>query len=87
MIRDAWIAAVVWAALFGTAGLVLSAQGEADADAVFHGGTIYTMADGARTVRDIVAAICTEYDVEPPQAEADALAFLTELEAKGVISA
>jgi hypothetical protein len=50
------------------------------------GARIWTLADGTRSVRDIAAAICAEYDVEPAQAEADVLAFLTELETRGIIS-
>ncbi len=78
--------AVVGSIVEGEAVLVLPEQGQVR---VLNevGARIWALADGTRTGRDIVAAICTEYDVGPAQAEADALAFLTELEAKGVISA
>ena len=49
------------------------------------GASIWTLADGTRTVRDIAAAICAEYDVSQAEAEADTLAFVAELEAKGII--
>ncbi len=77
--------AVVGSIVEGEAVLVLPEQGQVR---VLNevGARIWALADGTRTVQDIVTAICTEYDVEPSQAEADALAFLTGLEAKGVIS-
>jgi hypothetical protein len=50
------------------------------------GASIWTLADGRRTVREIAAAICAEYEVEPVEAEADTLAFVTELEGKGIVS-
>jgi len=50
------------------------------------GASIWTLADGARTVRDIAAAICAEYDVSQAEAEADVLAFVAELEAKGIVT-
>ena len=77
--------AVVGSIVEGEAVLVLPEQGQVR---VLNevGARIWALADGTRTVQDIVTAICTEYDVEPSQAEADALAFLPGLEAKGVIS-
>jgi len=50
------------------------------------GARIWDLADGSRTVRDIVAAICAEYEVEPAQAEADTLDFVAELVERGVVS-
>jgi hypothetical protein len=50
------------------------------------GASIWTLADGARTVRDIAAAICAEYAVDQAEAESDTLAFVAELEAKGIVS-
>ena len=50
------------------------------------GASIWMLADGTRTVRDIAAAICAEYAVGQVEAESDTLAFVVELEAKGVIS-
>ena len=51
------------------------------------GAQIWALADGSRSVREIVAAICAEYAVNPSEAEADTLAFLAELESKGIIRA
>ncbi len=45
-----------------------------------------TPADGTRTGRDIVAAVCTEYDVPPARAEADTLDFLARLIERGIVS-
>jgi hypothetical protein len=62
----------------GEAVLVLPQRGEAKVlNSV--AAIIWHMADGTRSVRDIAAAICAEYDVEREQAEADALAFVSEL--------
>ncbi len=50
------------------------------------GAQIWALADGTRSVRDIVQAICAEYHVPRAEAEADALAFIAELEAKGIVT-
>jgi len=50
------------------------------------GASIWQLADGTRTVREIAAVICAEYAVEQAEAEADTLAFVAELEGKGIIS-
>lgn len=43
------------------------------------GARIWTLADGSRTVADIVGVICQEYDVQPDQAQDDAIQFLADL--------
>lgn len=43
------------------------------------GAHIWELVDGQRTVREIAAAICTTYEVEPAQAEADTQAFVEDL--------
>jgi hypothetical protein len=43
------------------------------------GAAIWVLADGSRSVREIAAQLCQQYEVDPPRAEADALAFVTEL--------
>jgi hypothetical protein len=43
------------------------------------GSRIIGLLDPARTVRDIVAALCAEYDVDPNDCAADVLAFLVTL--------
>ena len=50
------------------------------------GARIWALADGTRTVGDIVGAICTEYDVTPADAEVDILDFLTELRKREIVS-
>ncbi len=50
------------------------------------GAQIWALADGSRSVREIIAALCTEYNVSPALAEADTLKFLTELQQKGLIT-
>ncbi len=50
------------------------------------GAQIWTLADGTRSVRDIAAALCVEYEVPPAEAEADTLTFLAELQQKGLIT-
>ncbi len=49
------------------------------------GARIWQLADGRRTMGDIVDIICTEYTVQPAQAQADVLEFAAELERKGVV--
>ena len=50
------------------------------------GARIWALCDGARSVRDISAALCAEYDVTAASAEADVLAFIAELQSKGLIT-
>lgn len=50
------------------------------------GARIWALADGTRSVRDIAAALCDEYSVMAAEAEADALAFIRELVAKGIVT-
>lgn len=50
------------------------------------GAQIWLLADGTRSVRDIVAALCAEYEVPPTVMEADTLQFLAELHQKGLIT-
>lgn len=50
------------------------------------GAEIWSLADGRRTVRDIVAAVRAKYAMMPVEAEADALAFIADLQAKGVLT-
>jgi hypothetical protein len=50
------------------------------------GARIWALADGSRTVRDIVAALCAEFEALPGVVEADTLKFLAELYQKGLIT-
>ena len=50
------------------------------------GSRVWSLIDGKRCVADIAGIICDEYDVSAEQALQDLLAFLAELEARGVIS-
>ncbi len=50
------------------------------------GAQIWTLADGSRTVRDIIAALCAEFEASPGVVEADTLKFLAELQQKGLIT-
>jgi hypothetical protein len=43
------------------------------------GATIWTLADGSRSVREIAAQVYEQYDVDLSRAEADVLAFVAEL--------
>lgn len=43
------------------------------------GARIWELADGARTMREIIAVICTEYMVSVEQAEGDVWAFIAQL--------
>jgi hypothetical protein len=75
---------VVGQVIEGEAVLVLPERGEVK---VLNqvGARIWQLADGHRTLGDIVAVICAEYAVEPAQAQADVLEFAAELERKGVV--
>lgn len=50
------------------------------------GHSIWQLANGKRSVGEIIERICAEYEVELAQAKADVLAFLASLEQRGVIS-
>jgi hypothetical protein len=49
------------------------------------GAQIWSLADGTRSVREIIAVVCHAYDVPLAAAEADTLKFLAELQQKGLI--
>lgn len=50
------------------------------------GAQIWQLADGTRSVREIVAALCAEFEVPLAVVEADTLKFLAELQQKGLIT-
>ena len=49
------------------------------------GDRILDLADGTRTVREIAAVICSEFEVDEPTAQADACEFVGQLIQKGVL--
>jgi hypothetical protein len=65
--------------------LVLPARGEVK---VLNevGARIWELADGTRSVREIVQSIRDEYEVDQESAEADTLEFLNDLHGKEAIS-
>jgi hypothetical protein len=50
------------------------------------GAQIWVLADGTRSVREIVVALCAEFEAAPAVVEADTLKFLAELQQKGLIT-
>jgi hypothetical protein len=50
------------------------------------GARIWALADGSRSVRDIAAVICSEYEVDSAKAEADTLIFVDDLASRGIVS-
>jgi hypothetical protein len=50
------------------------------------GAQIWLLADGTRSVRDIVVALCAKYEAPFAVIEADTLKFLAELQHKGLIT-
>ena len=50
------------------------------------GTLIWESADGKTPMSTIVARICEEFDVEPAQAERDAMAFIAKLRARGLLT-
>ena len=50
------------------------------------GAFIWSQVDGHRSVAEIVQSVCEEFDVDQPQAEADTIAFLADLQERSVIS-
>jgi hypothetical protein len=50
------------------------------------GAQIWALADGSRTVGDIIAALCDEFEAPPGVVEVDTLKFLAELQQKGLIT-
>jgi len=49
------------------------------------GARIWSLADGSRTIADIAAALCAEYQVGLEQAQADILQFVVELLERGAL--
>lgn len=45
---------------------------------------LWNRLDRPRSAADLAAALCEEFEVEPGQAERDALAFLADIERKGL---
>lgn len=50
------------------------------------GSRIYDLADGRRSVEEIIALIVAEYDVGEDQARRDCLDYLAELETRGLMT-
>ena len=50
------------------------------------GAQIWALADGSRSVREIIAAVCAEFEAPLAVIEADTLQFLAELQQKGLIT-
>jgi hypothetical protein len=50
------------------------------------GAQIWALADGSHSVRDIIAALCAEFEAPPAVIEADTLKFLAQLQQKGLIT-
>lgn len=50
------------------------------------GARIWDLIDGQRTVADMARVVAQEYNVEPGTAEADALAFCTDLARRGLLA-
>ena len=76
--------AVVGRLVEGEAVLVLPEQGQVK---VLNevGARVWILADGARTLRQIAAALCDEYDVNQAQAEAAVIAFVAQLAERGIV--
>ena len=76
--------AVVGRIVEGEAVLVLPEQGQVK---VLNevGARVWVLADGARTLRQIAAALCDEYDVNQAQAEADVSDFVAQLAERGIV--
>ena len=49
------------------------------------GARIWSLADGTRTVKEVAAAVCSDYEIDQATAEKDALEFLEILLDRGVI--
>jgi pyrroloquinoline quinone biosynthesis protein D len=48
-------------------------------------GRVWDLCDGTRTVAQLVAAICAEYEAPAETVEADVLEFLADLSADGLV--
>ena len=49
------------------------------------GAAIWELVDGERSIRQIAAEICLQFDAAPRTAEADTLRFVNELAARGIV--
>lgn len=50
------------------------------------GARVWELADGRRTVADLAALLCAEYDVELIQVQADVQAFVAEMVDRGIFT-
>lgn len=50
------------------------------------GARIWELADGQRSVVDMVAILCGEYGADPAQVQADTLAFVADLMERGIFA-
>jgi hypothetical protein len=50
------------------------------------GARIWALADGSRTVHEIISTLRAEYEADPQEIEKDALAFLETLADQGALS-
>lgn len=80
---------VVTRCIAGETILVPVSQQVGDLDSVYTlnpiGSLIWGLIDGRAVAREIVAAVCEAYEVEPEQAEQDTVEFLASLEQAGLI--
>lgn len=49
------------------------------------GARIWSLVDGTRTIRAIATIICSEFEVDQTEAEADTLAFIGELAQRKIV--
>lgn len=77
--------AIVGRLVDGEAVLVLPAQGKVK---VLNevGARIWSLLDGRRSLRQIAAVLCAEYQVEPAEADANVLEFAAELVRRSIIT-
>ncbi|HEX7973070.1 MAG TPA: PqqD family protein [Anaerolineales bacterium] len=76
---------VVGRVVDGEAVLVLPEQGKVK---VLNevGARIWSLVDGKRSLREIAAILCAEYQVEPAEVEANLVEFVTKLAGRGIVS-
>jgi len=50
------------------------------------GAFIWERSNGTFTIREIIQQVCTEFAVDPAEAELDTLTFIADLKERGVVS-
>lgn len=75
---------MVWRVIDGEV-VILTADGHEIHTLNEVGSAIWALADGTRTIKEIITQICERFEVSPEVAQADVFEFAEQLEAKKIL--